>query len=198
MSFRLYVEGGGDSKALRARCRRGFSEFIRKAGLGGRMPRIVASGGRRDAYDHFRIACEHRANGGAPMLLVDAEGPVASNDVWKHLSSRDGWQRPLGARDNQGHLMIECMESWFLADRNAVKTYFGQGFRGGALPKSLNIEDAPRAYVLEGLDRAALATKKNGYSKGRDSFEILAAIDPDLVQSAAPSAGRFLEALRDT
>jgi hypothetical protein len=94
--------------------------------------------------------------------------------------------------------MIECMESWFLADRNAVETYFGPGFRGGALPRIVNIENVPRADVLEGLDRAARATKKKGYSKGRDSFEILAVIDPDLVQSAAPSAGRFLAALRDT
>jgi hypothetical protein len=160
VSIRLYVEGGGDSKALRARCRRGFSEFIRKAGLGGRMPRIVASGGRRAAYDRFRTACEHRANGGAPMLLIDAEGPVTSFDVWEHLSSCDGWQRPQGTRDNQGHLMIECMESWFLADRNAVETYFGPGFRGGALPRIVNIENVPRADVLEGLDRAARATKK--------------------------------------
>ena len=74
MSIKLYVEGGGDSKELKARCRRGFRKFIEKAGLEGRMPRIVACGGRQNAYDSFVAALDVEGPmGPIPMLLVDAE-----------------------------------------------------------------------------------------------------------------------------
>lgn len=53
VGMKLYVEGGGDTNLLRTACRQGFSEFLKKAGLAGRMPRVVACGGRQDAYDAF-------------------------------------------------------------------------------------------------------------------------------------------------
>ena len=46
VTVRLYVEGGGDAKSLRTACRRGFREFLLRAGLGGSMPRIIACGPR--------------------------------------------------------------------------------------------------------------------------------------------------------
>lgn len=54
--MKLYVEGGGDSAALKTACRAGFSEFLSKAGLKGKMPRIVACGSRQNAYDSFCTA----------------------------------------------------------------------------------------------------------------------------------------------
>lgn len=56
MSVKVYVEGGGDSSALKRKCREGFREFFRKIGLQGRMPRIVACGPRNNAYDDFCTA----------------------------------------------------------------------------------------------------------------------------------------------
>lgn len=99
VGLKLYVEGGGDSKTLRTACRRGFAEFLRKAGFVGRMPRIVACGGRRHAYDDF---CTAIRNGESAMLLVDSETPVAVNhnpdeegkggQPWAHLEARQGDQ----------------------------------------------------------------------------------------------------------
>lgn len=73
--MKLYVEGGGDAAALKTACREGFAKFLGKAGLAGRMPRIVACGSRADAYDSF---CTAIRNGEAAMLLVDSESPVLS------------------------------------------------------------------------------------------------------------------------
>ena len=56
VTIKLYVEGGGDSKALKTACRKGFRKFIEKAGLMGNMPKIVACGGRQKAYQSFRKA----------------------------------------------------------------------------------------------------------------------------------------------
>lgn len=198
VSTRLYVEGGGDSKALRAECRRGFSEFLRRAGLAGRMPRIVASGSRINAYDSFRTALtQSPSSSGSPMLLVDAEGPVTLAGPWEHLHARDGWSRPGGARDEQCQLMVQCMETWFLADRESLARYFGNGFRESALPGNIQVESIPKADVLDGLDHAARDTSKGRYSKGEHSFRILAIIDPSRVTDAAPWATRFISAFTD-
>lgn len=196
VSVRLYVEGGGDSKALRTECRRGFSEFARNAGLVGRMPKVVACGGRQNAYDSFRTALEACPNDGTPMLLVDAEEPVGGTGSWEHVKSRDGWERPRGATDEQCHLMVQCMEAWFLADRPALRDYFGKDFAESALPGNPQVEQIPKTDVLNGLAHAARHTTKGAYVKGQHSFDILARINPSVVESAAPHAKRFLGALR--
>ena len=51
MKVKVYVEGGGDGKDLRTKCRRGFSSFFEKADLVGRMPQVIACGGRAKAFD---------------------------------------------------------------------------------------------------------------------------------------------------
>lgn len=139
---KLYVEGGGDAAALRTACRQGFTTFITKAGLTSR-PRVVACGSRRDAYDSF---CTAIANGEAAMLLVDSEVAVSDADQlfedkskwlpWSHLKQRqgDGWEKPEGGEDSDCHLMVQCMESWFLADRDTLKAFFGIGFKESQLP----------------------------------------------------------------
>jgi hypothetical protein len=70
VTVKVYVEGGGDhNKTLDSECRRGFSEFFRKGGLAGRMPRVVACGGRQQAYDAFRTANTNAGPGSLPILL---------------------------------------------------------------------------------------------------------------------------------
>ncbi len=54
VKIKLYAEGGGGSKALKRACRRGFRIFIEKSGLKVRMPEIVASGSRGNAYEDFK------------------------------------------------------------------------------------------------------------------------------------------------
>jgi len=196
VSIKLYVEGGGDSRGLRAECRRGFAEFIRKGGLASRMPRVVACGGRQQAYDDFRVAAEQAGNQEAPMLLIDAEQPVQAGNPWEHLRLQAGWSRPAGATDQQCHLMVQVMESWFLCDVETLADFYGTGFLQNALPGNSNVEVVPKSDVLSGLTRATGQTRKGPYSKGKHSFSLLAKIDPAKVERGAPYAKRFLEALR--
>lgn len=198
VTTRLYVEGGGDSKALRTTCREGFRRLIEKAGMKGRMLRIVACGGRQNAFESFATALAQATGSDGPMLLVDAEGPLTAANPWAHLGARDGWAPPAGATDDQCHLMVQVMESWFLADRSAVGDLFGQGFRESALPGNPQVEDIPKADVLDGLNRAVRDCGKGGYRKGDHSFSILGAIDPAKVQAVAPYAKRFFDTLRAT
>ena len=194
MSVKLFVEGGGNSKVLKSACRRGFSIFIEKAGAKNRMPRIVASGSRDQAYDQFKTA--HVQQNEVAMLLVDAEGPVSSAGSWLHLQSRDNWPRPPGASNDQCHLMIQVMESWFLADREALAKFYRQGFRPNALPGNPgDVERIPKKDVEDGLDRATQATAKGSYDKGRHSFEILASLDPAKVTAASSHARKLVQTL---
>ena len=200
MKVRIYVEGGGDhNKDLPTRCRRGFSKFFEKAGLKNRMPSVVACGGRHHAYISFRTSHENAGPNDLPILLVDSEAPVTRTDPWEHVRLRagDGWQRPQGALQDQIHLMVEAMEAWFHADKEALQQYFGQGFRLTALRQQPDIDNIPKADLLSGMQMATRdCLKKGEYSKGQHSFEILARIDPAKVRASSPlHAGRLLNVL---
>jgi hypothetical protein len=198
VSVTVYVEGGGDhNKDLETRCRRGFVKFFEKAGLKGRMPKVVVCGGRQRAYDSFRTAHE-KAGGPRILLLVDSEEPVTQMDPWEHVRLRqgDGWHRPAGASGDQLNFMVQVMESWFYADKETVVAYYGQSFRLEALSQREDIETLPKADVYDGLKRATRDCRKGAYSKGRDSFEILAQIDPDRVSERSSQAAKLLTLLK--
>ena len=130
------------------------------------------------------------------MLLVDAERRVTDSSAWEHLRKRDGWSRPGRAHENQCHLMVQVMESWFLADRGTLKAFYGPGFHEESLPSDPSIERIVKADVLDGLARATRKTSKGPYDKGPTSFDILAEVDPSKVERSAPHAKRFLDTLR--
>ena len=198
MTIKIYVEGGGDGRELRARCRRGFSSFFGKANLIGRMPQVIACGSRQRSCDRFTAALRSASDKKLVVLLVDSEGPVTeSSGPWFHLRNRDGWDKPAGATDENAHLMVQCMEAWFLADKSCLAALFGDGFNRNALPGNQSIEEVAKADVLDGLKRATRqCSSKGAYGKGRHSFDILAEIDPAKVQTASPHAKRLIDHLR--
>lgn len=195
MSAKVYVEGGGDSKDLHSRCREGFRRLFEKCGFKGRMPRLVACGGREDAYDDFTSA--HGATRGSDYvaLLVDSEEPVADIErIWDHLRHHDGWSKPTGAYDGQALLMTTCMETWVAADRGALREHFGHGLQESALPSSVNMESRPRHQVQDGLENATRKCK-GPYEKGKRSFEVLGKLDPAVLRQHLPSFSRCVRVL---
>lgn len=202
---RLYVEGGGDTAALKAACREGFTTFITQAGIEKR-PRVVACGSRQNAFESY---CTAIANGKDAVLLVDSEATVAAQyqqgqpdswQPWQHLRERqgDGWDKPAGVADTDCHLMVQCMESWFLADRATLKTFFGQGFKENQLPSAANVvESMAKEQVYSSLANASNDCKtKVPYRKGEHSFRLLARIDPAKIAAASPWAKRFIDELK--
>ncbi len=162
VKVRIYVEGGGDSKELHARCREGFSKLIGKAGFTGRMPRIVACGGRQHAFDMFQAAIGNGGQDFHPILLVDSEDPVdAQNELshgsaaaWEHLQSNDGWTRPHGTDDDQAQMMVACMETWILSDREALRKVFGARLQISALLPVDDLEQRSRSDAQLALENA--------------------------------------------
>ena len=128
------------------------------------------------------------------MLLVDSETPVTAQGPWQHLQANDHWDRPGGATDEQCHLMVQVMESWFLANADVLVSFYGQDFQKQVLPADPNIERVPKQDVLNKLAQATRNTK-GGYKKGTHSFEILEKLDPGKVRAASRYADRFMKAL---
>ena len=195
VTAKLYIEGGGEEKYLRISFREGWKEFFEKAGVGGKT-KIVRGGGREQTYKRFSTAVLNTIPGTVPFLLVDSEDAVAlGRSTWHHLLDRDNWPRPNGAGDDQAFLMVQVMETWFLADREALQKYFGNKLKGQAFKTWPNLEDVPKQQVLNAL-KTATASCRKGYSKGEISFELLAQIDPVRVEDACPHAKALLERLR--
>ena len=192
MAKTIYIEGGGDSDALKTECRQAFTKFFEATGLKTKMPRLVACGSRNTAFDKFKTAIK---NGQNAMLLVDSESPVPADtqtgkpiSPWKHLKERDGWERPTNATDDDVHLMVQCMESWFVADKAQFVVYYSKGNRqctATAIPNCSDVEELDKKNVLQWLDKASLPSGKEKYSKGSRSFEVLATIRPEKVAGAS-------------
>jgi hypothetical protein len=199
-SRKLLVEGAGDRADLSAQCRRGFQRLFEKAGLGGALPRVVACGSRSAAFDKFCSEFARRDPNDIIMLLVDSETPFDGDDVWKHVAERegDGWEPPVGANADHLHLMVQVMESWFLADADALERHFGKGFRREALPVRTDIEVIAKLEVYRALEAATKSTKAGPYGKGTHSFKLLAELEPEKLERASPSARRLFDALRQT
>ena len=196
MTAVLYVEGGGDNRRLGAQFREAWKAFLTKAGLAGRMPRVIRGGSRQQAFDSFVADVAHPSPGTVPLLLVDSESAiVAGRPVWQHLQERDGWTQPEDVGDDQAFLMVQVMETWFLADRDALHTYFGAEFVGNAIRQWRQLEEAFKETVLYALEKATARCSKP-YAKGKVAFELLAQIDPDLVEDACPHARSLLDRLR--
>ena len=196
MTIKLYVEGGGDSEGLRRRAREAFSRFFRKA-FAGRQFAVIACGARSAAFDRFKTALQMEREVFS-MLLVDSEGPVVAPTAWGHLKAQaqDRWDRPPRASDEQGHLMVQCMEAWLLTDRAALALYYGNGFSEAAIPNWQLIEGVPKKDLFDVLARATAGSKTKGpYSKSKHSWDLLALIDPARVRTAAPHAERLFQAI---
>jgi len=191
----IYVEGGGRQRRTLDHCRRGFGELFEKVVRGGHHPKVVACGDRRSTFDDFRNVSGDGSER-FRVLLVDSEGPVPANVTpWSYLRARDGWNKPAGALEDQAHLMVQSMESWVLADREALTDYYKRGFLPGSLPTPRTVENILKRDVLRALRHASRHTQKGPYHKARHGFDLLARIDPAKLRGASVHARRLFEVL---
>lgn len=196
MTAKIYVEGGGDGPLQDTLFRRAWRQFFQAAGLAGRMPAVVRGQGRTQTFDLFSTAVRAGKPSELPLLLVDSEDAVqVGHSVWQHLNARDGWTQPQGTTADQAFLMVRVMETWFIADRAMLASYFGAAFRPQHVPQWPNLENVDKAAVFGALDRATAGCNKR-YAKGKVSFELLERVNPGLVEAACPRAKVLLDRLR--
>ena len=200
MSVTVFVEGGGN-KATDSACRQAFRSLLTRAGFAGRLPSVIPCGPRNNAYDDFEIAL--RNGDEYPILLVDSEELVADanqpninpSGAWMHLAQRGGRERrPRNAQDDQAQLMVTTMETWLIADRDALKAYF-PGINENALPPNSELENRRKQDILNKIEDATQRSSKGRYHKGNHAFDLLGRVAPDELRRRLPHFQRFVAAL---
>ena len=197
MRVNIYVEGGVDNEDTITRCRQGFAAYCAKAAPGMPRPRIVPCGGRNQTFDKFKAAAQTSKAGDHCVLLVDAEGSVTAGTPEEHLQFHDKWDFSL-LKAHHVFLMVQAVEAWFLADREALALFYDGSFLASSLPGSpSNIEAVSKNDLEPKLIHASKPTKTKGrYHKINHGTVLLGLIDPVKVENASPHAKRFNEFLR--
>ena len=198
----IYMEGGGDKKGTRIQLRDGMVDFLKRglnkaANAKKRKLNIVCCGDRRRTYYAFRNARKYANGDEVVILLVDAEDPVTSLTVVEHLKNRsgDGWDLT-GVPENYVHLMVQTMETWIVADKDALSDFYGQGFHENFLPLHENLEEVSKRAVANALVRATKKTRTKGpYHKIRHASQLLKLIDPGKVQERCSRCELLFSAL---
>lgn len=190
--IRICVEGGGDSKETKASIRRGFGVFLGQLRDIARERcirwQIIACGPHNAAFDNFLLA--HQTHPEAfNVLLVDSESSVGTTP-WRHLQQVDGWQTP-DISDDYCHLMVQAMEAWLIADRDALIRFYGQRFNPNALPDNEDVEVVTKDDLERSLQSATRNTSKGPYHKLRHGARLLEEIDPDKVRLKARHCNRL-------
>lgn len=183
---KIYVEGGGDRALDHTYCRKGFHKLL--DGTVQRKPRIIAGGGRNATFEKFKT--ELRSSKDVyPILLVDSEDALQVPDInaWVHLKNRDQWERPPHVKDEQAQLMVTCMETWIMADQDALQSFYGAPLNRKSLLPIHDLESKNRHTVQDALEKA---TRNCGpdrmYQKGKRSFRILGELNPDKLKEHLP------------
>jgi hypothetical protein len=196
----IYIEGGAvgpNSKDVDIRCREGFRKLLENCGFSTqmRMPRLVPCGGRNSAFEKFRSAHANAA-GKFVALWIDSEEPMRDIEAaWQHLLEHDQWTQPAGTVNEQVLFMTTCMETWFVADRDALQAHFKNRLQASALPPLDRLENRNRHDVQNRLIHATRECS-NTYAKGTKSYEILAKLSPFVLEQSLPSFVRVCRILR--
>ena len=182
--------------------RRGWQRFFNKAGVDGQILEIAVGGGQEEAFKLFSKQLDfyslQQSTEPKPLLLVDSEEPVSTDHtVWQHLQTRchNKFQRPADADDQSAYMMVQAMETWFIADQPALQSFFGVQFDASPFEDLPALETILKEDALEKLRQASMQCKPR-YKKSKVSYDLLAQINPDTVAAACPHADQLLNYLR--
>ena len=127
--------------------RRAWQMFFSKAGVDGQMLEIAVGGGQHEAFALFSSQLDRYVKDEEteprPLLLVDSEEPVAAgHTVWEHLRTRvqHRFQQPAEADDDSAYMMVQAMETWFIADPPALQRFFDSSLDTSVFQNSSPVE----------------------------------------------------------
>ena len=71
------------------------------------------------------------------IFLLDSDAPLEETETAKtFLQKQNRLWHLHEAEENQCHLMVQVMESWFFADKDKLAEFYGQNFNRNALAKT--------------------------------------------------------------
>ncbi len=201
MEIKLYVEGGGKGSHKRAtiKLQQGFDAFFRDLKNAAREKKIsfkiIPSSNTQTTYEDFLISVRNSPQS-FNLLLVDSDEAVAEDETaCDFLQKKYRKWKLKTIKDEQCHLMVQIMESWFLADIDALKSFYGKEFKENAIPKIKNVEAIAKDKVEKSLATATAKTQKAEYHKIEHGAKILELVNPQKVRQAAPHCERLFETI---
>lgn len=186
--IRIYYEG---DSLLKPGFRDFFRELLDEAAKKRRRLQLIAAQGSpcRD----FRIGMQSNPDAWN-ILLKDSEGPD-DGTLSVNLCKHEEWN-PSGTSI---FWMVEMMEAWFHADKDALREFYGPGFKERALKPNPKVEQIPKRDLKSGLSAATRHTFKGqgDYFKNKTSHgpKLLGMIDPEKVRKAAPNCDMLFRAI---
>jgi len=194
----IYIEGDTKQKGKgnAITLRQGFREFFKNLAENIKIPIDLKLVGSRELTIRIFLS-EHEYNKDAfSVLLVDAEIEIDEKDTSKNFLQKISDKFDFKTvEDDQCHLMVQLMESWFLADKEKLAEFYGKDFKPKALAQNKKVEQIPKKDVISGLENATRNTKKGKYGKGAHSGEILQRIESGKVCEAAPHCQKLFDAI---
>ena len=189
--IRIYFEGDD-------RLRPGFHSFfadLRAAAWARRIRLQLVAGKGKVVRGFINALAKYPAPDTLNILLMDSDGPDSSQ-LRQQLERRSDWRPPRGTSvsDGQIHWMVQAMEAWFLADRAALRRYYGQQLRERGLPGAEStVEDIGNPASV--LRTATRDTRKGRYHKTQHAPNLLESVDVDKVRRNAPACERLFATL---
>ena len=159
---------------------------------------MIAGGSNAETVKGFLRSCRLNPSD-LNVLLIDSEASAPSvADALRVLRSRNYWDANVAPEDERIHFMVQAMEAWFIADRQAMASHFGNGFRCGRLPNPQNAESISPNGLTDSINQALRGIggrRRKKYDKVGDGARLLALIDEATVRRNCPSFGRLMDFL---
>jgi hypothetical protein len=185
--IRIYYEG---DKALTPGFAQFFSQIRDKAKESRCKFSLISGKSGPEACQDFETALKTHKNAWN-ILLKDSEGPDHGT-LSASLCDEQAWDK---SHSDSIFWMVQMMESWFHADKEALETFYGADFRKNALKQNPKVEEILKADLTDGLRKATNECSKGSYNKTSHGPRLLASINPAKVQQAAPKCKRLFETI---
>lgn len=202
--IQIYIEGDTSKKGKNSAISltKGFHYFFNdlqeKAKKKNILIRPILCGSTDLTFRIFQGA-NRNSNNAFLCFLVDSDKPLEDKDTPKIFLQREKKWNLKNINENQCHLMVQIMESWFLADVETLKTFYSQKFNSSAIPKTKDVEKIHKTNVESSLDKATKKTQKGIYceNKLRHSAELLIKIDVIKIRQRAKHCERLFQTIEE-
>lgn len=199
--IRIYIEGDTKNKGKNTdiTLRQGFNIFFRQlideAKSRNITLRPITYGSKFETFKKFLDGVREYPDSFV-LFLLDSDASLEDGETPRAFLQRQNPNWHLNhAEEDQCHLMVHMMESWFFADKDRLAEFYGQNFNRNALARNNNVEKIPKANVESGLENATKNTQKGIYHKTRHGAKILEIINPQKVRDAAPHCERLFKTI---
>jgi hypothetical protein len=185
--IRVYFEG---DKRLRPGFKAFFREIDELAKSKACRFELIATEGT--PVPDFLIALEEHPDAWN-VLLIDSDRAV-TDTLFQEKCGRLGLKR---LHFHSVFWMVQIMEAWFLADVEALQSYYDQHFQRSAVRSNPDVEQIPKEDVLAKLKSATRKCQKGEYQKTNHAPELLGLIRPELVRAASRQCQRIFDVVRN-